>query len=157
MKLFKCVTTAFQLYLPFLIKDFFQMISLPDALESPQSLVGQNLQWTFEVYVSHVNKLHLLCGIFFSCHGREDTHSQSMQTHRRSLGWMLSLWLWRARQRRITKEELILQTYLTQTLYCKDSVLLGVVTSLFLLLWISNQSILDSISELLFPEVVKSS
>lgn len=56
-----------------------------------------------------------------------------------------------------TNEELILQTYLTQTLYCKDSVLLGVVKSLFLLLRISNQSILDSVSNVLLSEVVKSS
>lgn len=40
-----------------------------------------------------------------------------------------------------------LQTYLTQILYCRDSVLLGKITSLFLLLRISNQSILDRVSE----------
>lgn len=40
-----------------------------------------------------------------------------------------------------------LQTYLTQILYCRDSVLLGKSTSLFLLLRISNQSILDRVSE----------
>lgn len=40
-----------------------------------------------------------------------------------------------------------LQTYLTQILYCRDSVLLDKITSLFLLLRISNQSILDRVSE----------
>lgn len=37
MKLCKCVLTVFQLYLLYLIKDFFQMISQPGALEPPQS------------------------------------------------------------------------------------------------------------------------
>lgn len=56
------------------------MISLPGDLVSPQSLMGKNLQWTSEVYVNHVNKSHPLFGNLFSCHGRQDPHSQCMQT-----------------------------------------------------------------------------
>lgn len=73
--------TAFQLDFPFLNKVLFSIISLTNALESPQSLMGKNLQWTFEVYVSNVNKSHPLYGNFSSCHGRENTHLQCMQTH----------------------------------------------------------------------------
>lgn len=49
-------------------------------------------------------KSHPLFGNIFSCHGRENTHFQCMQTHRRWLGWMLSLWIWRGWQRRITSK-----------------------------------------------------
>lgn len=64
--------------------------------------MGKNLLGTFEVYVSHVNKSHPLFGNPFSCCGREDIHLQCMQTHRRSLGWMLSVWIWRGWQRGVT-------------------------------------------------------
>lgn len=63
----------------------------------------------------------------------------------------------RTKMNAFSNEELILQTYLTQTLYCSDSALLGEITSRFLLLWISNHSISDSGSNPVFSAAISSS
>lgn len=65
------------------------MITQPGALEFPQSLMGQNLQWTFEVYVNCVNLI--LCVETFSSAMGKRAHSPCACTHRRSPGWMLRL------------------------------------------------------------------
>ena len=139
------------------------MISQPGALESPQSLMGQNLHRLFKS-ICKLSKPNILCGNLFSCHGREDADSPCMHTHRRSPGWMPSCGYEEGDQEELqtkmnafSNEELTLQTYLTQTLYCSDSALLGEITSLFLLLWISNHSISDSGSNALFSAAIESS
>lgn len=50
------------------------MISQPGALESLQSLMGQNLQWTFEVYVNHLNLIHCVETFFPAMGERMQTH-----------------------------------------------------------------------------------
>lgn len=137
------------------------MISQPGALESPQSLMAQNLQWTFEIYVNRLN--HCVETFSPAMGERMQTHHVCVLTEDHQVGCRACGYEEGDQEELQTKmnafpnEELILQTYLTQTLYCSDSALLGEIASLFLLLWISNHSISGSGSNALFSAAIKPS